>query len=210
MIKTTVDKKQDSTLNVIIVLDHSGSMDDIRRSTISAFNAFLDKQRKEPGADTTFVALFLFADNVERVWKKISVERIPDLSRENYRPNGQTALLDAIGMAITDTERRLLRGDVIFVCLTDGMENHSHTYDFMSIRNLIRQKIDKKWEFIWLGSSEHSREFALGLGLSPENIELFQVTDEGIRESCDKISRGVSLMRQFKNTNGWKDLSPRQ
>jgi len=214
MRKTIVDEKQDSALNVIIVLDHSGSMRDIRRSTISAFNVFLAKQRKEVGADTTFFSLYLFADTVERIRSNIPGNRVPDLSRENYRPDGQTSLLDAIGIAVRDTERRLqdrLQDDeVLVVCLTDGQENASHIYEFTSVRHLVRQKIEENWEFLWLGSNDRSRQFAINLGIPEDNIEIFKVNDAGIRESCDKISQSVSRKKQFKDTTGWKDLPPRR
>ena len=88
-------------------------------------------------------------------------------------------LLDAISVAVNEMEPRFQQGEVLVVILTDGEENHSRIFNFLMVRDLIQQKIEKNWEFIWLGSDERSREFALGLGIPLENIDLFEVTDVG-------------------------------
>jgi hypothetical protein len=204
MTETIAGKMQNKTLNVVIVLDRSGSMDVVRERTIDAFNDFIGKQRKEPGAETTFFSLYIFWDKVERLWSAVPVDRVTNLTPSTYHPNGNTALLDAIAMAIKETEQQ---GNVLIVCLTDGMENASRNYSFTAIRDLIRLKTDCNWEFLWLGSDEQSREFALELGIPSENIELFKVTDEGIQDSIDKISDSVSLKKQSGSTAGWKDGS---
>ena len=94
------------------------------------------------------------------------------------------------------------------VVLTDGEENASQRYDIIAVRDLVRQKTEGNWEFIWLGFDEQSREFALGLGIPQENIELFEVTDEGIRDSVDKISDSVSLKNSPGAQPGGKMVSP--
>jgi uncharacterized protein YegL len=204
MTETTADKKQDSKLNVVIVLDRSGSMGDIQQSTISAFNGLLDKQRKEPGAETTLFTLYTFSDTVQRLWSNVPIGQVTNITQADYQPNGQTALLDAIGTAVKETEQHQPE-EVLVVILTDGQENHSRIYDFVTVREYALQKSTENWEFIWLGSDVGSRHFAQMLGIPPENIELFAVTEEGIRDSCGKISDSVSLKRQSGSTSGWKD-----
>ena len=153
MTETITDKNPDETLNVVLVLDRSASMRCIRQSTISAVNSILDKQRKEAGSDTTLISLYLFADTVERVWGDVPADHVPDLSRENYAPNGNTRLLDAIATAITETTQRLKPGkpespsktdlepdEVLIVITTDGIENRSRGYDFTAVRELIGKK----------------------------------------------------------------------
>ncbi|MGA2917944.1 VWA domain-containing protein [Methanoregula sp.] len=203
MKETTSDKKQDSTLHVVIVLDRSGSMGEIQQSTIDAFNAFVDKQRKEPGAETTLFSLYLFSDTVQRLWSNVPIGQVTNITQADYLPNGQTALLDAIGTAVKETEQQQL-DDVLVVTLTDGQENHSRIYGFVTVRDCVLQKSTENWEFIWLGSDGGSRHFAQMLGIPPENIELFAVTEEGIHDSCSKISDSISLKKQSGSTSGWK------
>ncbi len=203
MTETLADNKRASTLNVVIVLDRSGSMGVIRESTVDAFNAFVGKQRKEPGVETSLFSLYLFADSVERIWGNVPIGQVTDLTPSNYHPNGQTALLDAIAAALNETEPHQ-PDEILVVVLTDGEENHSRIFDFLMVRDLVRRKIEENWEFIWLGSTEHSREYALGLGIPAENIDLFEVTDAGILDSSDRISDSVSRKRRFHSTCGWK------
>ena len=203
MTETFTDNKRASTLNVIIVLDRSGSMGVIRQSTVDAFNSFIGKQKQEPGAETTLFSLYLFADTVERIWSNVPIGQVTDLTLSNYHPNGQTALQDAIAAAVNETERQQ-PNEILVVVLTDGEENHSRIFNFLMVRDLIQRKIEANWEFIWLGSDERSREFALGLGIPLENIDLFEVTDAGILDSSDRISDSVSRKRRFHSTSGWK------
>jgi len=201
---TTTDKKKDATLHAVIILDRSGSMGEIQQSTIMAFNAFVDKQRKEPGVETTFFSLYIFSDTVERLWSCVPIGRVTNITQETYRPDGNTALLDAMATAIKETEKQIQQDEVLVVVLTDGQENASRIYDYVTVRDYVLQKSTENWEFIWLGSDARSRQFAIGLGIPAENIELFRATDEGIRDSCEKISDSVSLKKQFGSTTGWK------
>jgi uncharacterized protein YegL len=203
MTETIAGKNPAAPLHVVIVLDRSGSMGQIRQSAISGFNAFLNRQRKEPGTETTFFSLYIFADEAERLWSNVPVDRVSNLTPETYQPDGNTALLDAIGTAIRETEQRQ-EGMVLVVVLTDGEENASRHFGLVTVRDLVRQKIESNWEFIWLGSDGRSKQFAIGLGIPTENIELFKVTDEGIQDSYDKISDSVSLKKQSGSTKGWK------
>jgi hypothetical protein len=204
MTETTAGKSQDKNLHVVIVLDRSGSMGQIQQSTIDAFNDFIEKQRKEPGADTTFFSLYLFADEVERLWSDIPVGRVTNLTHSNYHPNGRTALLDAVATAIKETDQ-WQEGEVLVVILTDGQENASQHYDFATVRDCVLNNSTEDFEIIWLGSDARSRQFAVLLGIPPENIEIFKITEEGIRDSYNKISDSVSLKKQSGSTSGWKD-----
>ena len=93
MTETFTDNKRARTLNVIIVLDGQGQWVLSGQSTVDAFNSFVDKQRKEPGVETTRFSLFLFSDAVERIWDNVPIGQVTDLTPSNYHPNGQTAPL---------------------------------------------------------------------------------------------------------------------
>ena len=206
-----------SLLEVVVVLDRSGSMDAIRSSTIAAFNGIIDKQLKDKDPDTTWLSFFLFNDTVDLVWGGIPLPRVEKLSYRTYEPHGYTALLDALGVAITSIDQGLRAGcpacstetpcndrDILVITLSDGMENRSRRYGFATIGEMIRQKISQDWEFLWLGPDRRSEEYALRLGIPAENVDMFPVTDEGIRDSCNKISDAVSRKKRFNSTMGWK------
>lgn len=75
-------------------------------------------------------------------------------------PRGGTALLDALGKAITETGERLERmpedqrpGKVIVVTATDGEENSSVDWTLEALRKLITQQKDQyDWDFAFIGA----------------------------------------------------------
>ena len=205
------------TLFVVFLADKSGSMRSIRQSTIQAINEFISKQQKEPKSETTILSLFLFNETVERLWSGVAVDKVERLSNKTYNPMQKTALLDAIGESIIDTDTRIsswdlasksepasTKADVLLVVLTDSLNNHSIRYGFHTIHDMIRQRLDKNWEFLWMGPNRRSQQYALDLGIPFENTEIFPVTDVGIHESCRKISDAVSRKKRFNSTKGWK------
>ncbi len=69
----------------------------------------------------------------------------PHLTIETYQPNGNTALLDALGRAITEADSRFRAmseadrpGKVIIVVVTDGQENSSQTWTKEQIKEAVK------------------------------------------------------------------------
>lgn len=99
---------------LVCIIDRSGSMESIRTDAIGGFNAFLEGQRKVPG--TASVTLVLFDDRYELVHDAVDLAKVENLTAKTFVPRGTTALLDAVGRAITCyfypvmlCRRRLLR-----------------------------------------------------------------------------------------------------
>ena len=202
--------KKPRNLFVSFVLDRSGSMRSIRQATIDAVNAFLTKQRKRADADTTYLSFFFFNETVERIVNGIPINKVLNLTRASYHPDHCTALLDAAGQVISETDVQIMNGmmknrEVLLVILTDSKENNSHKYSFDTIADLIRAKIQLGWEFLWIGPDDNSVRYAHSLGIPFENIEIFAKTDEGISDVCSKVSDAVDLKKDCHNTRGWKD-----
>ena len=91
--------KQDYT-HILIVLDASGSMSCIQNDIKGSFNAFLDKQREEPGK--TVFDLYQFNDKAVRLVKSADLAQFHDDLMSKYECTGCTALNDAVCIA-TDT-----------------------------------------------------------------------------------------------------------
>lgn len=82
---------------IAAVLDRSGSMQSIADDTRGGFDAFIAKEREQPG--TTLVTLAQFDDEYESVYQNMPIDRVPSLT---LQPRGMTALLDAIGRFIME------------------------------------------------------------------------------------------------------------
>lgn len=155
--------------HIAVVLDRSGSMEAIRDATISAYNEFLDGQRREPGRATW--SLTLFNEGVELREQMVDIHDAQRLDRERYVPMGITALLDATGTTITRVGERLAGmpeherpGKVIFVVQTDGMENASREYTPQQVAELRRvQEEQFSWQFLFLGAGQDAWLNPLGI-----------------------------------------------
>ena len=162
--------------DVTVLLDKSQSMAELVDETIGGFNGFLDRQ-KQNSKDTgnrCEVQLIQF-DNLYEPGPRYDVIRHPALSRDGYTPRGNTALLDALGRAIDETGKRLAAipedkrpGKVLFVVLTDGLENASQHFSAQQIREKITLQQDAyRWDFIYLGANQDAWAVGQQYGFQP-------------------------------------------
>jgi hypothetical protein len=144
----------------VFILDRSGSMETCLDDTIGGFNAFLRDQKALGGTLT----LVLFDHEYSLSYDKKAIEDVEPMTRETYVPRGSTALLDAIGKTI-----KVITGDrtPIVAILTDGLENASHTFTKVHIKDLIEQKTKEGWAFLYLGANQDAFSEAGALGISP-------------------------------------------
>jgi hypothetical protein len=166
--------KPNSTL-IVVVLDRSSSMLSVVDATIEGYNAFVAKQREQPGeAVMDFVQ---FDNEYTPVFQNVPLADVPLLTRETYVPRGTTALLDAVGIKMTEVGNRLAAlpeyerpSKVIFVIQTDGAENASRKYNIDSIREMIKTQRDVySWEFIFLGANIDAVAVGANYGMNAAN-----------------------------------------
>lgn len=157
---------------IAVVLDKSGSMQGIRDETISSFNEFLREQKQAPG-DTVF-SLTLFNQDVDVKHAVRPIYAVQPLDNDSYRPNGYTALYDAVGLTIDAVgatlsalpeEARPER--VLFVIQTDGQENSSRRFTADQVKTKIEhQKAKYNWDFIFLGAAQDAWVAAGQMGIA--------------------------------------------
>lgn len=164
---------RDDLADITIVVDRSGSMADIRDDAEGGVNAFIAEQAKAPG--DARLTLVQFDDKYEFVHRAVPVKEVPKFV---LNPRGSTALLDAVGRAITETGERLSampEADrprlVAFVIVTDGHENASREFRLDKVRELITQQRDKyQWQFTFLGADDSAFAQGASLGLRAGDI----------------------------------------
>lgn len=163
-----------------IILDQSGSMSDCVNQTLKG----LADQRKEilaianefPSQEIR-VGLTVFDHNIELKYSNLSVTELSRMNSFHYQPNGQTALLDAIGMSVAATQRLMVNeGDsAVIIILTDGYENASKEYSHKQIKELIQAKEETgKWSFTYLGATLDAVEIARSMNIKAENSFAFE------------------------------------
>lgn len=170
--------------DITIILDRSGSMEATKTETIRGYNSLLETQKALQNVDVR-VSLVEFHSTVHSIYTEQAVINAGYLTTENYRPAGNTALLDAIGTAIDSTGQRLaLKAErdrpekVLFVIVTDGEENWSSKYTQGQIGSMVRHQREKyNWDFLFIGANQDAvltaRKFEIPLNKS------FSYTNQG-------------------------------
>ena len=122
-------------MDVVFLLDRSGSMTGFESDTIGGYNGYL-KGMKEKNAKVTTV---LFDDKYEMITERVPVKKVSKMTNKTYFTRGCTALLDAIGKTIKYMDS-VNPEKVLFIITTDGYENASIEYNKAQIKTLIRKK----------------------------------------------------------------------
>lgn len=150
---------------VIVLLDRSGSMQSSKEDHEGGLRSFVDKQRNQAG-DVRFTLIqFDDQDPCDILYDGVPLDSVRDI---NLDPRGCTPLLDAIGRSVAHAKNRFreYRPDhVLFIIVTDGLENASREWTKTRIRNLIRRQEDDGWKFVYLGANVDVFAEAGGLGV---------------------------------------------
>ncbi len=210
--KWRMTKMKSKKLELVFILDKSGSMAGLEADTIGGYNSMLKKQQKEEGE--AFVTTVLFNHDYELLHDRINVKGISPITEDDYQVGGTTALLDAIGSTIqkisnvqkrTNEENRADK--VLFVITTDGMENASREYTAIKIKQMVtRQKEQFGWEFIFLGANIDSISTAEKYGIDEEFAVNYHADNKGTQLNYQAVNEAVTMMRSGKEIDrSWKE-----
>lgn len=167
------------TSELVFILDRSGSMSGLEKDTIGGFNSLIQKQRKEKGK--CYVSCVLFDDVQEVIYDRVLVNEVKKMTQKQYYARGCTALLDAMGGAIhhignVHKYSKEEIGKTLFIIITDGLENSSKRYTYVTIKQMVeRQKEKYGWEFIFIGANMDVIQEANKFGI-----------DQAVRYACDE------------------------
>lgn len=194
------EKNGSGILEVVFILDRSGSMSGLEEDTIGGFNSTLAMQKKM--YDNIIWSTILFDDQVEVIHDRMPAQHVKELTEKEYYVRGMTALLDAVGSAIDHTvevhkhtKPEFVPEKTLFVITTDGMENSSIEYSYEQIRRKIRHEQEKHgWEFIFLGANIDAVAEAGRIGIRPSRAASFVNDSAGIRKNYEVVSDAMCNM----------------
>ena len=161
-----------------LIVDRSGSMSDCIENTITGFNEQVNRIRQieQKFPDQHIVmGLTSFNHEIEHHLKFVPIQSIPTLTAGMYKPDGNTALLDAIGLTtkLIESEVGLIENTdttCVVVILTDGHENASKYFTLQSIRERIAQlEATGKWTFSFIGATLDAVNVAEKMNISASN-----------------------------------------
>lgn len=193
-----------------LIVDRSGSMSDCVNATIDGFNEQLLRIRSmeaEFPEQDICVGVTLFDHRIDHIKIGAPVTEIVKLSRENYVPDGTTALLDAIGITTGILEEReagmsTLPSTFVVVVLTDGHENSSQIFNLEQIRSrIIRLEATGKWTFSFIGATLDALDVAAQMAFKRQNS--IQFAKESMKtEVWDKLSGSMRGYFTKKKSGG--------
>ena len=207
--RATAPQEKPSRIELVMILDKSGSMHGLEADTIGGFNAMIEKEKKL-GIDVR-VTTVLFNDKMDRLYEHRAIQSVRPLTERTYETGGTTALLDAVGDTILRMEQSGAADrqgtKVIVVIITDGMENASTEFTKAKVKELISDRQEKAgWDFIYLGANIDAAEEADAIGVRKANAVTYKNTSSGVRANYDAV--GVYVAERAggdKESGAWKD-----
>lgn len=153
-------------LDILVILDRSGSMQGAKQDHEGGLRAFVDEQRKVPGA-----ALFTLIQFDDIAPCEVVYDRSPlgAVGAITLNPRGGTPLLDAIGRGTAYLEQQQharASTDTVVMIVTDGQENSSREWTRQRVKQRLAELERKGWRVIFLGANIDSFAEAGGLGVA--------------------------------------------
>lgn len=186
--------KQNYT-HMILILDESGSMDDLQDATIEGVNSLVSKQKQDPGDFTT--SLYKFNNSVS------NHDTFIELNKMLYCPCGSTALFDAVCTAV-DKEGEMLRkkpeserpDKVIVVIVTDGQENASRYFKIEDVKSRVKTQEEKyNWQFVFLGANIDAFSTGNSYGITTRSTMQWTPTADGVLSAYNSVSESMTLYK---------------
>lgn len=165
--------------DITVLLDRSGSMESIKAAMESGFDEFLTQHRTIP---TTRLSLVQF--DSQQPCDVVYEERpITDAPRLELLPRSMTPLRDAICLSVDMVGRRLHAKNeadrpnkVLFLIITDGLENASSRYTVEDVKQRIKRQTNAyQWEFVYLGANQNAIVEAGKLGMDLKKALTYDV-----------------------------------
>lgn len=188
-------------LDVVFVLDKSGSMSGSEEATISSYNEYLLKEKKNKFE--TKITTVLFSDKYNYLYEREKVSYVDRLTSKEYYVEGCTALYDALGSSILKMEKEDT-DKVLFIIITDGYENASREFDKKRIKTLIKKH--SEWEFVYIGADIDSYATGGEIGIKKSNIANYKKDKTGTNLLFKAVgSFEDAMMCDTASSNSWKE-----
>lgn len=166
----------------LIILDESGSMESIKSEAISGVNETIQTihvaQKKYDDQEHILTLVTFNDDSIRTVYDCLTIDKVSVLNSEQYSPNFNTPLYDAMGVSLGKLRKQVEKEDKVLVTvITDGYENSSKEYSEKAIKTLVDELKANGWVFTYIGANQDAETVASSISIT--NTMNFQTTSAG-------------------------------
>jgi len=184
-------------IEILALMDRSGSMHHIMNEAVGAFNSFIEKQRALDVNDKVKVTLAAFDDQYDIIFYRVKLEEIPTLTLDMIPTRGMTALYDSIGKLIT--RAKYPKRDTILLIQTDGFENASVEFTNDTVRKLIKKKEKAGWDVNFIGAGIDETQ-AMNMGIQKDKFIGVAASSVGMAAYASSLTSATSAYRTSKSS----------
>jgi Mg-chelatase subunit ChlD len=198
--KTKTKKVEKQISHVAIILDESGSMSSVAGVTINGVNEQIQKI-KEAGKSKiveTFVSFVTFNSNGQTKFRVFNqpVDSLKEITAADYKPNGLTAMYDAVGETfdkyLAETKHEDKNTTYLVVIVSDGEENDSKKYLAKDVAEKIQAlQVTGRWTISYMGANQDLSKVSKDLGISLGNMAKYSSTRGGTMKAMSSNAMAV-------------------
>jgi hypothetical protein len=192
------DLNTDDVTLVVIVMDESSSMSNVRSDVIDAFNQMTRALNDSKAADSILLSAWTFSNTPKLLFGYTPIDKVKDLTEQEYQPNGATALYDTVLDGFTglvaygqDLRNNGIRTRAITVVISDGADNVSQrtAHNVKTVADdLIKQEF-YTLAYIGMGSQASFKQIADSMGF-PEVLTINNTATE-VRKALNMVSASI-------------------
>ena len=201
------DNKKNYIQEICAVVDRSGSMSGKELDTIGGINETFRvlRESKQPN-EIIKISIKLFDHEQILKLRNVDIEEVRDLTRDDFNPRGQTALLDAMGDTLTYfMEKKLMDPGAYDSCIiyitTDGLENASKRYTNEKIKKMI-QNAEETYniKLMYLGANQDAILEANKFGIDYSRAMNYSETPENVQSAYRSAASAAVRTRSLGRT----------
>ena len=154
----------------LIILDESGSMQNIKLQAITGLNETLQTIKSAQDKydnQSHYVTLVSFnSSKVKTIYDCCPIHEVHEICSYDYLPNACTPLYVAMGISLTKLRTEVKDEDnVLVTIITDGYENASREYSGKAIVQLVEELRANGWIFAYIGANQDVEKVASSMGI---------------------------------------------
>ena len=175
---------------IVLVLDESGSMESIKNDIVKGLNKYID-DLKAQNIPMGFTLNKFNSLHVSYPYLNTPIAEVQHFTNLDYSPSGNTPLYDAIGNSISELTEKLEMAKkylgntppILFITMTDGMENFSKEHTREGILSLIKSKEKEGWSFVYLGANQDAWAVGGTFGMNVGNTSTYTPDAVGVADA---------------------------